>query len=219
MTQIVDIAGETLVLHPWGAAHWIGRNMLLISDLHLGKVMHFRKFGAAVPRTALLENFRRLEKLENEFSPETICFLGDLFHSHKNREWELFQRWTAASRARLVLVEGNHDILSPHLYEGLGMQLYREWETGPFTLTHHPTETAEGFNVAGHIHPAVRLGGKGRQRLRLPCFFLRPQQLILPAFGAFTGMHAVSPTPADRCFALAGEEVVALDRVQAQKQP
>ena len=214
MTQRVEIAGEILEFHPWGTAYWEAEKILLISDLHLGKVMHFRKFGAAVPRMALLENFRRLEKLEAAFRPETICFLGDLFHSHKNREWELFRAWAEASKADLVLVEGNHDILSPLLYEELGMGVKSIWEIGPFALTHHPTESGDGFNIAGHIHPAVRLGGKGRQRLRLPCFFLRPRQLILPAFGAFTGMHAVTPAPGDRCFALAGDEIVALEPVR-----
>lgn len=203
-----------MVFHPWGTAYWEVEKMLLISDLHLGKVMHFRKFGAAVPRTALLENFRRLEKLESTFQPQTICFLGDLFHSHKNQEWHIFRNWSKASRAQLVLVEGNHDILSPLLYEELGMQLHTEWEIGPFSLTHHPTDLEDRFNIAGHIHPAVRLGGKGRQRLRLPCFYVRPQQLILPAFGTFTGMHAVSPAPGDRCFALAGDEIVALETIQ-----
>ncbi len=200
-----------MAFHPWGAAYWEAEKMLLISDLHLGKVMHFRKFGAAVPRTALLENFRRLENLESTFQPDNICFLGDLFHSHKNQEWELFRNWSKASRAQLVLVEGNHDILSPLLYEELGMHLHTEWHIGPFCMTHHPTDLERGFNIAGHIHPAVRLGGKGRQRLRLPCFYVRPRQLILPAFGTFTGMHAVSPAPGDRCFALAGDEIVALE--------
>ena len=219
MTHRVEIAGELLEFHPWAAAYWEGQRMLLISDLHLGKVMHFRKFGAAVPRTALLENFRRLEKLEAAYRPQTICFLGDLFHSHKNQEWELFKRWSEATTARLVLVEGNHDILSPLLYEDLGIPVYDRWEKGPFSLTHHPTELEDGFNIAGHIHPAVRLGGRGRQRLRLPCFFLRPRQLILPAFGTFTGMHAIVPQPGDRCFALAEDEVVALGEVVSSKHP
>jgi metallophosphoesterase superfamily enzyme len=41
--------------------------------------------------------------------------------------------------------------------------------------------------LAGHVHPAYRLFGKGRQRLRLPCFYVQAQVSLLPAFGAFTG--------------------------------
>lgn len=212
MTHTVEISGSTFTFHSWGAAYWEEERMLLISDLHLGKIMHFRKYGAAVPRLALLENFRRLEKLEAQFKPEIICFLGDLFHSHKNREWELFQGWTYGSKAKLILVEGNHDILSPLLYEELGMQVLPEWNIGPFWLTHHPVENDQKFNIAGHIHPAVRLGGRGGQRMRLPCFYLRPNQLILPSFGAFTGSHTLTPEAGDRFVVLAGDELVALEQ-------
>ena len=198
-------------LHPWGAAFWEGPSMLLISDVHLGKVMHFRKFGAAVPREAVNENFRRLEVLVQDLKPKSICFLGDLFHSYMNREWDFFKAWVSDCPARLELVVGNHDIISPDRYEELGIRLHQQWDTGPFALTHHPRTIPSRFNIAGHIHPSVRLGGRGRQRLRLPCFYVRQHQLILPAFGTFTGTHAVSPEAGDRCFVLAGASVVPLD--------
>ena len=58
---------------------------------------------------------------------------------------------------------------------------------------------------------AVAVGGAGRQTLRLPCFHLKTNQLILPAFGAFTGTHALDPEPGDRFFALTGDAVVPLE--------
>jgi metallophosphoesterase superfamily enzyme len=39
------------------------------------------------------------------------------------------------------------------------------------------------------------LHGPARERLRLPCFVLTPSALWLPAFGAFTGGHAVAGGP------------------------
>ena len=211
MVHQVEIAGETLGLHPWGVAYWEGASMLLISDVHLGKVTHFRKYGAAVPRQALMRNFERLREVAAYFAPRSICFLGDLFHSHINREWALFEEWVHGCQARLDLVCGNHDIISPLRYEALGIGLWDRWENGPFLLTHEPEETGALFNISGHIHPAVRLAGPGRQQLRLPCFFLRRHQLILPAFGAFTGTHTLVPEAGDRIFALAGDSVIALD--------
>ena len=211
MLHELEIAGEAMALHPWGVVYWERPSMLLISDVHLGKVMHFRKHGAAVPRRALLRNFERLREVSEYFGPRSICFLGDLFHSHINREWLLFEQWARGSTARLELVCGNHDILSPLRYEALGMRWRERWENGPFLLTHEPEEADTLFNVSGHIHPAVRLAGPGRQQLRLPCFYLRKQQLILPAFGAFTGSHALSPEAGDRIFALAGDRVIALE--------
>ncbi len=211
MTHSLDLAGESVAFHHWGGLFWPAASTLMLSDLHLGKVMHFRKHGAAVPRAAIRRNFDRLEAIRRHFEPRTLCFLGDLFHSHMNREWQLFSDWAEACSARLQLIVGNHDVISPLRYEALGIELYNALETGPFTLTHHPEAAAGRFNIAGHIHPAVRLGGKGRQTLRLPCFHLKANQLILPAFGEFTGTHALDPEPGDQFFALTGDAVVPLE--------
>jgi DNA ligase-associated metallophosphoesterase len=216
MTHLVDFGGERLILHPWGAVYWERKDTLWISDVHLGKISHFRKYGAAVPRKALHRNFERLNGLLKYFEPSTICFLGDLFHSHLNREWELFRQWVLNCPATLQLVMGNHDIISPIQYEKLGITCVDFMETTPFLLTHHPQESFEGYNICGHIHPAVRLQGAGRQRLRLPCFFMNGRQMILPAFGSFTGSHVMEASPGDRIFALADNEIVALTTAEGK---
>jgi DNA ligase-associated metallophosphoesterase len=210
MTHLAEFGGERLELHPWGALYWERENTLMVSDVHLGKISHFRKFGAAVPRKALHRNFERLNGLLDHFEPATICFLGDLFHSHINREWELFRHWAEKCPAKIELVLGNHDIISPLRYEALGISCSDQQERAPFLLTHHPAAHFDGYNICGHIHPAVRLEGSGRQRLRLPCFHISHQQLILPAFGAFTGSHVMDPSPTDRIYALADSEIIPL---------
>ena len=185
--------------------------MLLISDVHLGKVAHFRKFGAAVPRKAIHKNFLLLDRLVSEFEPFHICFLGDLFHSSLNKEWYLFENWVEKTASKISLVAGNHDIISPTKFEQLGIEIFKELTLDEFLLTHHPEEREGCFNFCGHIHPAVRLQGFGRQRLRLPCFFKKENQLILPAFGAFTGTYVLKPTKADKIFVITEEAVIPID--------
>ncbi|MDM9630190.1 ligase-associated DNA damage response endonuclease PdeM [Robiginitalea aurantiaca] len=211
MTQTVDFGGETLHLHPWGALYREAADQLLVSDLHLGKISHFRKHGAAVPLKATARNFERLDDLLDEFQPESIAFLGDLFHSYRNREWDDFAAWVKTCGTRLILIEGNHDILGPLPFEKLGIQVCATLQSGPFTYTHHPLQDFEGYNIAGHIHPAVRLTGEGRQSLRVPCFHFRNRQLILPAFGAFTGSHLMKIRSGDRIYALAGDAIFPLE--------
>ncbi|MFG5408224.1 hypothetical protein ABXN37_09015 [Piscinibacter sakaiensis] len=63
--------------------------------------------------------------------------------------------------------------------------------------------------LAGHLHPCVHLSGRARDRLRLPCFHFAQGVGVLPAFGAFTGMHPVRRTPGDQVWA-AADRVVAL---------
>jgi metallophosphoesterase superfamily enzyme len=66
------------------------------------------------------------------------------------------------------------------------------------------------YVLAGHVHPAAVLGGRAQQRLRLPCFHFGPQVGVLPAFGAFTGMHVLPRGPGDRVFVVADDTVRAL---------
>ncbi len=211
MNLTIQIKKQTFILHPSGVAFWQEKGMLLISDVHLGKVSHFRKYGAAVPQKAIQKNFDLMSEAVQMFSPKTICFLGDLFHSVLNKEWQLFENWVSAQSAKLLLVEGNHDIISPLKYEKLGVQFVSELEIDGFLLTHHPEEREGLFNFSGHIHPAVRLRGAGRQTLRLPCFFKRKNQMIFPAFGKFTGSHTLKPTKKDEVFAITEDEVFKVD--------
>ena len=77
----------------------------------MGKITHFRKFGAAVPQKAIYKNFDLLDSTIAFFNPKVVCFLGDLFHSSLNREWELFEKWIGNSDLKYILVRGNHDII------------------------------------------------------------------------------------------------------------
>ena len=208
MTQDIHIQGQHFVLHPYGAAFWKEESMLLVADVHLGKVTHFRKHGSAVPQQALYENFEKLDKLLDFFNPKRLCFLGDLFHSYVNTEWEFFAAWAAQCQCEIWLVTGNHDIISPALFEGIGIELFEELQIGNFILTHHPEEQETAFNFCGHIHPAIILKGKGKQSLRLSCFFQRENQMIFPAFGTFTGTHCLDLGAKDKAYVIVQEEVI-----------
>jgi DNA ligase-associated metallophosphoesterase len=208
MIQTITIKDQTFVMHPSGVLFWKEPSILLISDVHLGKVSHFRKFGAAVPHKAIKRNFTLLDEAINYFQPERIIFLGDLFHSSVNKEWQLFEKWAATIVSEIILVAGNHDIISPLKYEALGIRVVSEIQVDGFLLTHHPEERIGFFNFSGHIHPAIRLYGQGRQSLRLSCFFKSEHQMILPAFGAFTGTHVLEASDQNEVFVVAQNEVV-----------
>lgn len=108
----------------------------------------------------------------------------------------------------IILVAGNHNIISPKRYEYLGIKVVDEIRADGFLLTHHPKERKGFFNFSGHLHPAVKLRGNGKQSLRLPCFFKSEQQMILPAFDAFTGSHILKRKKHDEIFAIAENNVI-----------
>jgi DNA ligase-associated metallophosphoesterase len=203
----IKIINQTFILHQFGSIFWEEKKALLISDVHLGKVAHFRKHGMAIPNDAIFENFTRLNVVLELFKPETVIFLGDLFHSKINKEWELFANWTKEISQEIILVEGNHDIIDKENYEDLGIKIYSELVVDDFLLTHHPTERSDFFNFCGHIHPGIKLKGLGRQFLNLPCFFQKPTQMILPAFGEFTGNFYLVPKENDLVYGIAEERV------------
>ncbi len=208
----IKINNQTFTLHHFGVIFWKEKNILLISDVHLGKVAHFRKHGMAIPNNAIFENFTRLNIVLDFFKPETIIFLGDLFHSIINKEWELFANWTKEISQEIILVEGNHDIIAKYNYENLNIKIFSELIVDSFLLTHHPTEKNEFFNFCGHIHPGIKLKGIGRQYLNLSCFFQKPNQMILPAFGEFTGNFYLVPTEKDLVYGITSDAVVIINK-------
>ena len=208
MTLELKLNNHNFVLHCSGAVYWVEKRMLLISDVHLGKISHFRKHGAAIPDGIIYKNFQKLDNVIQLFKPDAICFLGDLFHSSINSEWNLFTGWVTKTNLAIVLIAGNHDIINPEKYNALGIQTISEWAVNGFLLTHYPEDRAGHFTLCGHIHPAVQLRGKGRQFLKLPCFFKTENQMILPAFGEFTGTYVMEPQQGDIVFTITKDAVI-----------
>lgn len=208
----ITIQNHTFTLHSSGALFWETQKMLLISDVHLGKVSHFRKHGLAIPNDAILENFNKLTQVVDFFCPEKLVFLGDLFHSSKNQEWNLFEEWVAGCVSKITLIAGNHDIIDKRHYTDLNIDVLQFLEMEDFLLTHRPTEKKGRFNLSGHIHPGVTLRGLGGQSLKLPCFFQKENQMILPAFGEFTGKHVMKPDQEDIIYAIAQDQIIVVQK-------
>lgn len=218
MAHPIQIRDQSFKMHFSGTLFWENRSMLLVSDVHLGKVSHFRKFGAAVPQAAVQRNFEMMDAAIAHFKPNTLVFMGDLFHSSLNREWEIFEHWVQQKNLEIILVSGNHDIISPLKYEALAIKVIPELIIDSFLLTHHPEEREGFFNFSGHIHPAIKLSGLGRQSVRLPCFYKTEHQMILPAFGEFTGTYTLEPCEGCEVFALLGDAVLPVPIKEVKKK-
>lgn len=207
----VKIAGTNALLLPDRAMYLMDHRALIVSDVHLGKITHFRKHGIGIPQKALYDNFKRLALLIDSINPEKIIFLGDLFHSSINYEWSIFGKFLSSyPDTYFELILGNHDILDQQNYNQLNLYVKRQCIIDQLLLSHEPIDTVPDglYNIYGHIHPAVRLRGRGRQTLRLPCYLLAKNYAIMPAFGTFTGMHTLSPSSDDLIYAIADGQVI-----------
>lgn len=212
-----QFAGQNLWLLPQKAIYWQEKSILLLADVHLGKAGHFRKAGIPISGAVHRHDLQELEKLVQEWQPAGVIFLGDLFHSAYNSEWQQLENWMAQHPAtKFTLIKGNHDILPQGLYKSSTLQIKEEnMLISPFLLTHHPpaadSPLAEHYLLCGHVHPAIQLNGTGRQQLSLPCFYFGLHYAILPAFGKFTGFYKIKPKTGDRVFGILPYRVLALD--------
>ncbi|MFD0931711.1 ligase-associated DNA damage response endonuclease PdeM [Psychroflexus salinarum] len=206
----LNYGNKEFIMHPSGCLFWPSKNALLIADVHFGKVDHFRKNGSALPSQVGLENFRKLNQVLEEFQLEEVIFLGDLFHSTQNNDWDRFTAWVNLQDVKMTLIVGNHDIIPPYRFEDLGLKVVSELVNGDLFLTHHPEKREGFFNICGHLHPGYRLRGEGRQQLKLSCFYKKSHQLVLPAFGAFTGHFLIEPKEDEDVFVVSEELVLSI---------
>ena len=204
----IAIYNNHFYLHKTGAIFWKEKNTLLLADIHLGKVGHFRKSGIPVPRKVESLFYDKISKLKNSLNFSQIIFLGDLFHSSLNNEWFLFENWVKKSVLKIILIKGNHDIIPKFKFQQVGIKTYNDLKIEKFLFTHHPKKINDHFVFSGHIHPGVRLAGKGKQIMKFPCFIYNKDQIILPSFGGFTGMHLPKIKNDDQVFVITNKEVI-----------
>ena len=185
---------------------------ILVADAHFGKAAHFRKAGIPIPEKVHVHDFLKIQKLIKDLAIGEVYFLGDLFHSDWNTSWDDLEDFAAYFEdCRFHLVKGNHDILPANMYKPGVWELHVEPVIlDNFLLSHEPLEVLPSgmLNFCGHIHPGIAMYGTARQRMVLPCFFHKSQQVILPAFGRFTGNSPMKSSREDRAFAIAGKKVV-----------
>lgn len=209
----ITLAGEQLWLRPDRTVHWPAANLLLVADLHWGKTETFQRFGLGVPNGVLTDDLARLTAAVQATGARQVWVLGDLVHGALGITPAVVAEvaaFLATTRAELRLVMGNHDRHLAALPAAWAIPVCAQAQVGPFVLQHEPEPCAEGYVWAGHLHPAVRIRGRGRREgVRLPCFAVGERVGVLPAFSAFTGGAAVRD-PTARCYAIAGDAVLAV---------
>jgi DNA ligase-associated metallophosphoesterase len=210
---VAEIAGERLMLLAERAAYWERTRTLLVADPHFGKAAAFRAAGVPVPRGTTTGSLARLDAALARTGAARIAFLGDFLHAPEGRDPET-TRVVGEWRRRhasidMILVRGNHDERAGDP----GPEIDIRCVDGPvverpFVFTHKPAVSGEGYVISGHVHPAARLTGPGRESVRLPCFWAQPRTMVLPAFGEFTGVADIDAAPGDRVWVVAEGVVV-----------
>lgn len=214
----IDLAGEAITLMPDRAAWWAARSMLIVADLHLGKSETMRVAGLPVPDVDLDEQFDRLERLIGSTNAMRLVVAGDLIHAPAGLTTGLTDRVASRLRAirsrgvSITLVRGNHDRRVDAVERAWDLLDIRdELVEGPIRVVHDPghawgeTATRGGAFIAGHLHPAMPVGG-----MKVPAFVGSGSHLILPAFSRFTAGGRIMRNPGQTWYPIADGRVLEL---------
>ncbi len=181
----VDFAfqDEQLTACRSGALFWAAKQLLVVSDLHLGKSERIaRRGGALLPPYDTVETLARLSSDVEALAPKTVICLGDSFDdldaslSLSDEARDTVARLQAGRR--WLWLEGNHDPGPVNL----GGEHVARFTCGPLTFRHIAVPEEPLGEVSGHYHPKARVRHMSR-----PCFMADVNRLILPAYGSYTG--------------------------------
>ena len=180
------LAGVDLVAFGSGALFWPEKNLLCVSDLHLGKSDRLmRRGGLILPPYEVKDTLYRLEADVSNLDAQTVVCLGDSFDDLEAaanlREDELSLITRLQAGRRWIWIEGNHDP-GPISIGGTHLQ---NLSIPPLTFRHIPILNESG-EVAGHYHPKVQMSLRGRPFAK-SCFLVDVDRMILPAYGTYTG--------------------------------
>lgn len=206
----IEIRNHAFELLPQKAIYWLNTKTLLIGDLHLGKITHFRKEGIAIPSSAYANNFSRLDDLMKYTGARRIILLGDLFHNKHNEEWNKFEVWRQKyADVEMHIVLGNHDILPGKMFHANNIHMHDSLHEEDFLFTHHPVKSNDGKVVfCGHIHPVYCIKTRVKQYLKFSCFVVDKSQVILPSFGIFTGGYEMKAARERKVYIIVENRVI-----------
>lgn len=207
----IQLAGWRVTLLPDKALYLPDVATLLVADVHLGKGHSFRRLGVPVPAGSTRATLDALTGVLQRTSAQRLVILGDFLHGPAAQDATVgadLAAWRAQHAGLpITLVLGNHDQRAGQPDAGLSIEGVEPGDPrariGPFALCHHPDAQSGAYALAGHVHPCVHLPARVGRGLRLPCFWFGAQVGVLPAFGHFTGMHAIEPEPGARVYPVA----------------
>ncbi|HEV2365786.1 MAG TPA: ligase-associated DNA damage response endonuclease PdeM [Caulobacteraceae bacterium] len=183
----ITLNGVDVLCRPSGSLWIADERALVAADLHLEKGSCFAARGQFLPPYDSAETLGRLEAEAAALGAARLVLLGDSFHdvgAFARAGPALAARLAAlAERHALLWILGNHD---PELPPDVPGKRLAACSLAGLKLTHEPLGRPSPGEVAGHLHPCVRVGG-GAASVRRRCFATDGERMVLPAFGAYAG--------------------------------
>jgi uncharacterized protein len=201
---------EDWLLLPERIALHVPTATAVVADLHLGYGAARQQLGDAIPARTTVEELQPLAQAAKIHAITSVIVAGDMFE--RNFDLAVHQSFLDVLDRLGIrftgLVPGNHDRgadrggdLLPLFPDGYDLAGWR--------IAHGDQPIAASRAVMGHWHPALR-----RQGRKQPCFLVRAQHLILPAFSLDAAGVDVRANPRWRDwhkFVILGNRVMLVD--------
>lgn len=182
-----EVAGQELLFDASGTVVWPSESILIVADLHLEKGSSHAERRIFLPPYDTAATLAALTEAVRRYAPKTVICLGDSFHDRRAAariaDVDRETIFNLQAGRNWFWVSGNHD---PEAPAGLGGDPCDELGISNLIFRHEPTAGPTPGEIAGHLHPAAKIRGRGRS-VRRRCFASDGTRLVLPAFGAFTG--------------------------------
>lgn len=189
-------------------------HVLIFSDFHMGYEDALIAKGVLVPRFALKDIIKRLEKIFSQVPDvKTVVINGDLKHEFgriSKQEWsDTFKliEYLLTKVRTVHIIKGNHDPMLGPITAKQGIYLVPSLILNDILIIHGdqaPKIIASSIKmiIIGHEHPAIRLRSGYRNEL-FKCFLLgrykNKNLIVCPSFHLLhegsdvLGMHHLSP--------------------------
>lgn len=210
----IALLGRGFVADPSGALWCPASRLVVVSDLHLEKGSSLAARRMLLPPYDTARTLAMLAAVVARYRPRTVISLGDSFHDRagpcRMAEADVATLRGLQAGREWVWVAGNHD---PSLDGALPGLCCHEVTEGGIRFAHEPTPAPQGGEIAGHLHPCVKVTGRGCS-VRRKAFVSCETRIVMPAFGAFTGGLDIR-SPAIRSLFPHGMAVFALGQQRA----
>lgn len=202
-----------MTLLPVKAIYFEKHKTLLVSDIHLGRIGHFKNSPVALADGLAETDMVMLNRIISTFDVSEIFILGEIFPRKENYDYRLFKTWRDLHQNIDVnLIKESTEMMSDEIYTNFEIRIHRKYYLwNKFLFTHKPLVkdvklTGCEYVFSGYINPGININGKGRTLQNLPCYYFDANQCILPAFGEPNRKSLMKPSPKDRVYAISVAE-------------
>ena len=171
------------------------KDILIISDLHIGIEEMLNKKGVLIPRFQLKEIKERLEGIFSRNEIKKVIITGDLKHEFgkiSNQEWrdviELIDYLTL--KHEVVLIKGNHDKVLEPILKKRNLKVFDSYEIDDIIIMHGDVilPKLNKIIIIGHEHAAVSFPEKEYEKFK--CFlkgkYKKHTLIAMPSFNTLS---------------------------------